>query len=188
MQSRFNSVKAVSLSFFEFGSGMSYRSAGERFEDLAFGQIVEEFVQVALDGLDSLLQQKKHQPWKSQLTLAGEILRSHSMASQEVLVAQLGAQSFDERGEIIGNVVDNRLHPQVNGGTDAKVQPKYRIISMLHLIQRQCSPALSPRSAGREREKPTVAVSRCAPRETSLPFVRAVSASARYLGPNEPVG
>jgi hypothetical protein len=61
------------------------------------------------------------------------------MASQEVLVAQLSAQSFDERGEIIGKVVDNRLHPQVNGGTDAKVQPKSRIISMLHLIQRQCT-------------------------------------------------
>jgi hypothetical protein len=53
------------------------------------------------------------------------------MASQEVLVAQLSAQSFDERGEIIGNVVDNRLHPQVNGGTNAKVQPKSFIISML---------------------------------------------------------
>jgi hypothetical protein len=47
------------------------------------------------------------------------------------LVAQLSAQSFDERGEIIGNVVDKRLHPQVNGGTSAKVQPKSLIISML---------------------------------------------------------
>ena len=86
---------------------------------------------MALDRLEGLLQQKKHQQGKSQLALAGEILRSHAMASQEVLVAQLSAQSFDERGEIIGNVVDNRLHPQVNGDANAKVQPKSLIISML---------------------------------------------------------
>ena len=59
------------------------------------------------------------------------------MASQEVLVAQLGAQSFDERGEVTGDVARNRLHPQVNGGTDEKVQPKSLIISMLCLIQRK---------------------------------------------------
>ena len=86
---------------------------------------------MALDRLEGLLQQKKHQQGKSQLALAGEILRSYSMASQEILVAQLSAQSFDERGEITGNVVDKRLHPQVNGGTNAKVQPKSLIISML---------------------------------------------------------
>ena len=86
---------------------------------------------MALDRLDGLLQQKKHQQGKSQLALTGEILGSHSMASQEVLVAQLSAQSLDERGEMMGNVVDNRLHPQVNGGTNAKVQPKSLIISML---------------------------------------------------------
>jgi hypothetical protein len=39
---------------------------------------------------------------------------------------------------MIGNVANDRLHPQVNGGTDEKVQSKYRIISMLYLIQRQC--------------------------------------------------
>ena len=125
------SVQFGEGAFLELGSRMSHRSAGQRLENLALGQLVEEFVQVALDRLEGLLQQKKHQPWKSQLALAGEILRSHSMASQEVLVAQLSAQSFDERGEIIGNVVDNRLHPQVNGGTNAKVQPKLLIISML---------------------------------------------------------
>ena len=70
------------------------------------------------------------------------------MASQEVLVAQLGAQSFDERGEIIGNVADNRLHPQVNGGTGEKVQSKSLIISMLHLIQRQW--------ARKDSEKPQI--------------------------------
>jgi hypothetical protein len=57
------------------------------------GQLVEEFVQVALARLEGLLQQKKHQQWKSPLALAGEILRSHSMASQEVWVAQLSRTS-----------------------------------------------------------------------------------------------
>ena len=86
---------------------------------------------MALDRFDGLLQEKEHQQWKRQLTLAGEILRSHAMASQEVRIAQLSAQSLDEGGEMTGYVVDNRLHPQVNGGTDAKVQPKSLIISIL---------------------------------------------------------
>jgi hypothetical protein len=38
------------------------------------------------------------------------------------------------------------LHPQVNGGTGEKVQSKSLIISMLHLIQRECSLALSPQA------------------------------------------
>ena len=118
------SIQLDEGAFFELGPSMSHRSAGERLEDLALGQIVEEFVQMALDRLDGLLQQKKHQQWKSQLALAGEILGPHSMASQEVLIAQLGAQGFDEGGEMIGNVMNNSLHPQVNGGTAEKVQAK----------------------------------------------------------------
>ena len=59
------------------------------------------------------------------------------MASKEVLVAQLGAQSFDERGEVIGDVARNRLQPQVNGGANKQVQPKAFIISMLRIIQCQ---------------------------------------------------
>ena len=103
--------------FLELGASMRHRSTGQQFEELALGQLVEEFVQVALDRFDGLLQQKEPQQWKGQLTLTGEILRSYSMSCQEVLVTRLSAQSFDERGEVIGDVADNRLHPQVNGGT-----------------------------------------------------------------------
>ena len=46
------------------------------------------------------------------------------MASPEVFIAQLSAQSFDESGEIVGNGMNNSLHPQLNGGTAAKVQAK----------------------------------------------------------------
>jgi hypothetical protein len=111
-------MKALS----ELGPCVRHRSAGDRLEDLALSQIVQEFVPVALDQLDGLLQQKKHPQRKSQLTFAGEILRPHSMASQEVWIAQLCAQSFDEGREIIGNVIKNSLHPQLNGGTAGKVQ------------------------------------------------------------------
>ena len=94
---------------------------------------------MALDRLDGLLQDKKHQQWESQLPLAGEILRPHAMASQEVWIAQLSAQSFDQGDEVMGNVMNNSLHPQANGGTAEKVQAKSLIISMLQLIQRVCS-------------------------------------------------
>ena len=100
---------------------MSHCPAGEGLEDFPLRQIVQKFVQVALNRFDRLLQHKKHQHWKSQLALAGEILRPHSMASQEVFIAQFAAQSFNECDEIIGNVMKNRLHPQVNGGTAGKV-------------------------------------------------------------------
>jgi hypothetical protein len=81
-------------------------------------------VPMALDRLDGLLQEKKHQPWESQLPLAGKVLRPHSMASQEVLIAQLGAQSFDHGDEVMGNVMNSSLHPHVNGGTAEHVQAK----------------------------------------------------------------
>src|ERR1039458_9003933 len=59
--------------FFEFGPGMGHRPAGDRFKALALGQLIEKLVPMALDRLDGLLQEKKHQPWESQLPLAGKV-------------------------------------------------------------------------------------------------------------------
>jgi len=109
---------------FEFGPSVSHRATADRLKDLASAQIIEKFVQVALDRFDSLLQHKKYQHRKSQLALPGEILGSHSMASPEVFIAQLSAQSFDESCEIVGNGMKNSLHPQLNGRTTEKVQAK----------------------------------------------------------------
>jgi ribosomal protein L2 len=78
-----------------------------------------------------LLEEKKHQPWESQLALAGKILRPHSMARQEVWIAQLGAQRFDQGDEVLGNVMNSSLHPHGNGGTAESVQAKSFINSML---------------------------------------------------------
>jgi hypothetical protein len=59
------------------------------------------------------------------------------MARQEVLVAQLGAQSFDQGNEVMGNVMISSLHPHANGGTAEHVQAKSFIDSMLQLSQRE---------------------------------------------------
>src|SRR5664280_758011 len=115
---------------------MSYRPTGDRFKELALGQLIEKLVQMALDRLDGLLQEKKHQQWESQLALAGKVLRPHSMASQEVWIAQLSTQSFDQGNEVLGNVMNSSLHPHGNGGTAEHVQAKSLIDSMLQLIQR----------------------------------------------------
>src|SRR5664279_2050971 len=115
---------------------MSYRPTGDRFKELALGQLIEKLVQMALDRLDGLLQEKKHQQWESQLALAGKVLRPHSMASQEVWIAQLSTQSFDQGNEVLGNVMNSSLHPHGNGGTAEHVQAKSFIDSMLQLIQR----------------------------------------------------
>src|ERR1035438_7861834 len=116
---------------------MSHRPTGERFKELALGQLIKKLVQMTLDRLDGLLQEKKHQHWESQLALAGEILRPHSMASQEVLIAQFSAQSFNQGDEVMRNVMNSRLHPQGNGGTAEHVQAKSFIDNMLQLIQWQ---------------------------------------------------
>src|ERR1035437_9821069 len=115
---------------------MSYRPTGDRFKELALGQLIEKLVQMALDRLDGLLQEKKHQQWESQLALAGKIFRSHSLGSQEVWIAQLSTQSFDQGNEVLGNVMNSSLHPHGNGGTAEHVQAKSLIDSMLQLIQR----------------------------------------------------
>ena len=96
---------------------MGHRAAGDRLKEVALGQLVQKLVQMALDRLDGLLQHKKHQSWEGQLTVAGKVLRSHSMASQEVRIAQLGSQSYNQGDEVMRNVMNSRLHPQVNGGT-----------------------------------------------------------------------
>ncbi len=146
---------AVAIQFaegtvFELGPRMSHRSAGDRFKELALGQIIEKLVQMALDRLDGLLQEKKHQQRESQLALAGEILRSHSMARQEVLISQLSAQSFDQGDEVMRNVMNSSVHPHGNGGIAEHVQAKSFIISMLQLT---CSPSLL-----RARKPPNCAI------------------------------
>ena len=132
---------AVAIQFaegalFELGPSMSHCPAGDRFKELALGQIVKELMQMALNRLDGLLQEKKHEQWESQLALAGKILRPHSMASQEVWIAQLSAQSFDQGDEVLGNVMNSSLHPHGNGDTAEHVQDKSFINSMLQLINR----------------------------------------------------
>ncbi len=92
---------------FELGPRMRHRSAGHRLKDCARGQLVQEFVPVALDRLDGLWQHKKHQQGKGQLALAREILRPHAVAGQEVFITQPGAQSFDECDEMMGKVINN---------------------------------------------------------------------------------
>src|ERR1035441_1094071 len=103
---------------------------------------------MALDGLDGLLQHKKHQQWESQLTLASKVLSPHAMASQEVWIAQLSAQSFNQGNEVKGNVMNSSLHPQVNGGTNLKVQPKSLLISMLRMYANTMSPNFTGSGAG----------------------------------------
>jgi hypothetical protein len=129
--------------FFELGPSMSHGSTGDWFKELTLGQIIEKLVQMALDRLDGLLQEKKHQQGESQLALAGKVLRPHAMARQEVGIAQLSAQSFDQGDEVMGNVMNSSLHPHGNGGTAEQVQAKSFIISMLQLIQRVCGVALA---------------------------------------------
>ena len=84
-----------------------HRSAGHRFKDLAVGQIIEEFVQMALDGFDGFLEDEKHQHWESQLAVAREVFGPHSMTSQKIWIAQLGAKCFDEGDEMNRNVMKN---------------------------------------------------------------------------------
>ncbi len=86
---------------------MSHRSAAHRFKDLALSQLIEKFVQMALDGLDGFLEDEKHQHWKSQLALAREVFGPHAMRSQEIWIAQLGAECFDEGDEMNRNVIQN---------------------------------------------------------------------------------
>src|SRR5438045_3887459 len=45
---------------FEFCPSMRHRSAGDRFKELALGQLIEKFMHMTLDGLEGLLQDKKH--------------------------------------------------------------------------------------------------------------------------------
>jgi hypothetical protein len=125
---------------FKLGPRMSHRSAGNRLKELALGQLIQKLVQMALDGLDGLLQHKKHQQRESQLPLAGKVLRPHAMASQELWIAQLSTQSGDQCNEVTRNIMSSRLHPQVNGDSNAKVQPKSLFISMLRMYANTMSP------------------------------------------------
>ena len=56
---------------------------------------------------DGLWEDEKHQHWKSQLALAGEVFGPHPMTSQEFWIAQLGAECFDEGDEMSRNVIQN---------------------------------------------------------------------------------
>jgi hypothetical protein len=50
-------IEFAESAFFELGPSMSDRPAGERFKELALGQLIEKLVQMALDRLDGLLQE-----------------------------------------------------------------------------------------------------------------------------------
>src|SRR5207247_5696784 len=52
-----------------------------------------------------------HDDRKSQLPRSGEILRAHSVASDELRIVQLVAQQFDKCREIGGNAFQNGSHP-----------------------------------------------------------------------------
>ena len=93
-----------------------------------------------------MLKDKERQQWETQLAVAREILRAHSMARPESLVVQFGAQRLDKGGEIFWNRANNRLHPQVNKAAEKFVQFISCSITMRYLlIQWQCTPALSRR-------------------------------------------
>ena len=91
---------------------MGHGPAGDRFKDLTLGQLVQEFVQVALEGLHGLLENKEHQHSETELALACKVLRSHPVARQESWVAQFSAESLDQGDEITWDVMSNGSHPQ----------------------------------------------------------------------------
>ena len=66
---------------FELGPSMSHRSTGERFKEGLFSQLIEELVQMALNGFEGFLEEENHEDWKSQLALAREVLWPHPMTS-----------------------------------------------------------------------------------------------------------
>ena len=70
-------------------------------------QIIQELMQMALDGLDGFLQNKKHQHRKGQLSLPREVFGPYAVASQKICIAQFGAQCLDKGDEMVGNVMEN---------------------------------------------------------------------------------
>ena len=121
---------------------MRHRPTGDRLKELPLGQLIQKLVQMTLDRFDGLLQHKKHQPWEGQVSLTGKVLRPHTMPIQESGITQLSAQSTDQGNEVMRNVMNSRLHPQVNGGTSEYVQAKSRNDSMLQLIHLQWGSAV----------------------------------------------
>ena len=83
---------------------MSDRSTRRRLKDFFFSQTIKKFVQMALDGFDGLLEDKKHDDRESQLAFAGKVLRSHAMASQENWIVQFGAECFDKDEQMFRNI------------------------------------------------------------------------------------
>ena len=133
---------------FELGAGGRDGTTGQGFKELAVGQVIEEVVEVALEGFDGLLEEEEHEDGKGQLAVAGEVLGSDPMAGAEARIAQPGAERIDQREEIGGNTLKTSLHPHVDKEGEELVRYKSSIISILHLIQWQCTPALSPRGEG----------------------------------------
>jgi hypothetical protein len=81
------------------------------------------------------LEEEKHEEWENELAFACEVLRPDPMTSQEVWIAQLGAECFGGRDEVLRNVMKNGSHPDANRGKGKSVQYKYFMIRDLHLIQ-----------------------------------------------------
>ena len=145
---------AVAIQFdegalFELGEGVSDRAAGERLKDLSWSQVLEKLVQMALEGLDGFLEDEKHEDRESQLAVAGEVLRSHAMASQEVWVVQFGAECFDEGEKIFRNSVQNVSHPHANSGVAEFVQSKCLTFNDLHTNSTAVLPSPLPTRASR---------------------------------------
>src|SRR3990170_2463562 len=63
----------------ELGTRMSPGTAGNGLKEFAVGQLVEKFMQVPLNRLHRLLQDKQHYHRKAQLPLSSKVLRPHSM-------------------------------------------------------------------------------------------------------------
>ena len=91
---------------------MGHGPAADRLKDLTLGQVVQEFVQVALEGLHSLSKNKEHQHSEMELPLACKVLRSHPVARQESWVLQFSTESLDQGDEITWDVMSNGSHPQ----------------------------------------------------------------------------
>ena len=94
------------------GAGLSHGATGHGCKELALGQVIQELVEVALERLDGLLEEEEHEERAGPLAVAGEVLGSDPMTGAEERIPQPGAERFDQRDEIGGNVLKTCLHPR----------------------------------------------------------------------------
>jgi hypothetical protein len=99
-------------SVLELGARMGPSPSGDRFKELARGQLTEKFMEMPLDRFNGFLQYKEHDQGKGQLPLPCKIFRPHSVTSDEGSIAEPGAQSFDKFHQINGDGLKHGSHPQ----------------------------------------------------------------------------